>query len=276
MQKKIFSYILWMTVFSLTLTGCKSTADLSKDTKSQQTSVREYSVQSVLWQQNAAEYRALCYQAFNVAKLNLDQFMADESLKDQNIAIITDIDETVLDNSPFNAKLIEKDEEYSVEEWTHWTSLAVAEEVPGAGEFLNYAKNKGVEIFYVTNRRTAEMEATLENMKAVNFPFADEDHVFLREETGSKKDRFDKVLKDHTVVMYLGDNLGDFSHEFITPSTKKRNDLVKRLKENFGVNFIVLPNPMYGDWEMQGIYEGKYDWTDKEKDSIRKAKLRAY
>lgn len=276
MQKKFLSYILWMSVFSLTLTSCKSTADLSKDTQSQQPTVREYSVQSVLWQQNAAEYRALCYQAFNVAKLNLDQFVADESLKDKNIAIITDIDETVLDNSPFNAKLIEKDEEYSVEEWTHWTSLAEAEEVPGAAEFLNYAKNKGVEIFYVTNRRTAEMEATLENMKKVDFPFADEDHVFLRAETGSKENRFDKVLKDHTVVMYLGDNLGDFSHEFITPSTEKRNALVTKLKENFGVSFIVLPNPMYGDWEMQGIYEGKYDWTDKEKNSIRKEKLRAY
>src|SRR5699024_8795189 len=245
-------------------------------TQTDQPTVREYSVQSVLWQQNAAEYRALCYQAFNVAKLNLDQFMADESLTDENVAIITDIDETVLDNSPFNTKLIEKDEEYSVEEWTHWTSLEEAKEVPGAGEFLNYAKNKGVEIFYVTNRRTAEMEATLENMKKVDFPFADKDHVFLRVETGSKKDRFDKVLKDHTVVMYLGDNLGDFSHEFRTPSTEKRNDLVRKLKENFGVSFIVVPNPMYGDWETRGIYEGKYDWTDKEKDSIRKTKLRAY
>ncbi len=274
MKKKIFTYALVLSVFSISLNACKS-ADGYKS-KNTETSVREYSVQSVLWQQNSAEYIALCYQAFNVAKLNIDQFVADENLKDKKLAIITDIDETVFDNSPFNAKLIEKDEEFTQEEWNNWSALEEAREVPGAAEFLNYVEDKGVEIFYITNRMESEREATLRNMKDLDFPFADDEHLLLRTETSSKKDRFESITKDYEVVMYLGDNLSDFSHGFEAPSTEKRNNLAKELKEYWGINFIVLPNPMYGDWETKGIYEGKYDWTDREKDSIRKAGLRAY
>jgi len=276
MKKNFFTYFIILSVFSLSLNACKS-AD-TKTINSTEPSVREYSVQSVLWQQNAAEYIALCYQAFNVAKLNIDQFVADETLKGKKLAIITDIDETVIDNSPYNAKLIELDEEFTQEKWNDWTSREEAEEVPGAAEFLNYAAEKGVEVFYITNRMEGERVATLKNMKKLNFPFTDDEHLLLRTETSSKKDRFEKVRadKNREVVMYLGDNLSDFSHGFEAPSTQERNDLAKHYQENWGINFIVLPNPMYGDWETKGIYKGKYDWNNKEKDSIRKAELRTY
>src|SRR5690625_45228 len=275
MQNRFFSYLLILSFFSLSLSGCKSTA-LKHDSQTSVNSVREYSVQSLLWQQNSAEYIALCYQAFNVAKLNIDQFLADETLEGKKLAIITDIDETVFDNSPFNAKLIEKDEEFTQEEWNNWSNLEEAREVPGAAEFLNYVESRGVEIFYITNRMESEREATLRNMKKLNFPFIDNKHLLLRTETSSKKDRFEKVRKDYEVIMYLGDNLSDFSHKFGAPSSKERNDLAQDFKENWGINFIVLPNPMYGDWETKGIYKGKYDWSDREKDSIRKAGLRSY
>src|ERR1700761_9242142 len=51
-----------------------------------------------LWQQKAAEYRALCFQAYNIAHLRADQAVAKPSKKP--MVIITDIDETLLDNSP--------------------------------------------------------------------------------------------------------------------------------------------------------------------------------
>ena len=68
--------------------------------------VREYSIQSVLWQQQSAEYRALAYQAYNLAKLQLDNILQSENTSDKPLAIVTDVDETVIDNSPFNAKMI--------------------------------------------------------------------------------------------------------------------------------------------------------------------------
>ncbi len=80
-------------------------------------------------------------------------------------------------------------------------------------------------------------------------------------------------MENFEVVLLLGDNLSDFSELFDGQPTEKRNTTADELREEFGRKFIVLPNPMYGDWETKGLYEGKYDWTPAQKDSLRKAKL---
>ena len=236
----------------------------------------DFLMQSVLWQQTSGEYRALCYQAFNIAQLRFDQYLSDENLKGKKLAIITDIDETVLDNSPFEVKLIEKGEPYTEQEWENWVNLASAKAVPGATEFLKYVESKNVEIFYISNRETSAVAVTIANMKSVNFPYADSTHVLFKTDDSAKKDRFDKIAEDYTILLFIGDNLGDFSSDFRVPSIEKRNKLTDSLSNHFGNNFIVLPNPMYGDWETKGVYKGKYDWTSEQMDSIRKAALTGY
>ncbi len=236
----------------------------------------DHTIQAVLWQQNAAEYRALSYQAFNIAQLRLDQFLKEKDGKGKKAAIITDIDETVMDNTPSSVKNIEENQEFSEEEWAQWVHQEKATEVPGAAKFLNYAKAKGVEIFYVSNRVTSAEEATIQNMKTLGFPYADKAHLLFRGDQSSKKERFEQVNATHDVLLYLGDNLSDFSHRFEVPSTKKRNAAADDLESEFGNRFIVLPNPIYGDWETKGIFKGKYNWTAKEKDSLRRAQLKSY
>lgn len=261
----------------LVLASCSPTQkDKKQPTEAANTPLREYSIQSVLWQQNAAEYRALCYQAFNTAKMRLDLYLAEHPHPKQPLAIITDVDETVLDNSPFNAKLIVLNENYTSEEWAAWVQLAKAKAVPGAAAFLNYVKEKGVEVFYVSNRSHTLVEASLANMKKVNFPYADSLHLLFKEETSAKKSRFDQVRETHEVVLYMGDNFGDFTSKSRMPSSEKRNALADSLHNEFGKRFIVLPNPMYGDWESKGLYQGRHDWTQAQKDSIWKANLHAY
>lgn len=257
---------------SVLMVSCGTTKSTDEDHYQR----RKYSVQSVIWQQNAAEYKALCYQAFNTAKSQLDRFLEKKGKSGKKPAIVTDIDETVLDNSPFNAKLIEKNEEYTKEEWANWVHQIAAEAIPGAEEFLNYAEDRGVEVFYVTNRLERAEKATLKNMKEVNFPYADGRHLLLRAETGAKKNRFEQVAEQYDILLFMGDNLSDFSSQFRVPSTKKRNALAEYYEDEFGKKFIVLPNPMYGDWETKGIYQGKYHWTDQEKAAIRKAAIKAY
>src|SRR5258705_6529649 len=80
----------------------------------------DYQVTGVLYTQKAAEYRALAYQAFNVARAQLDADFDKKSLKKlpkatrkMPRAIVVDIDETVLDNSPSNAKQIRSEEHTS-------------------------------------------------------------------------------------------------------------------------------------------------------------------
>src|SRR6185295_11928997 len=102
----------------------------------------------VLYQQSAAEYRALCYQAFNLATLRLNE-IPKKKFRKEKIAIITDLDETVLDNSYVEAQLIKEGKEFSNATWNNWLSKSNATAVPGAVEFFKAAKQRGATIFYI-------------------------------------------------------------------------------------------------------------------------------
>jgi 5'-nucleotidase (lipoprotein e(P4) family) len=273
-----------ITFFAVSLLfGCKS-HDFSENQEEQKEGnieninipIREYSIQSVLWQQQAAEYRALAYQSFNLAQIQLDNMIANKMAFKKPLAIVTDIDETVLDNSPYSGKQIELDEEYSTLRWKEWVQKKKAKAIPGALDFFNYAKSKGVEVFYISNRSTKQKTETIENLQITGFPFADGAHVLLKDTISGKEPRRLQVQDTHEIVLLIGDNLSDFSEVFDDRSTIERNRTADSLKAVFGVKFIVLPNPIYGDWETKGILEGKYDWTNFQKDSIRHQKIRSY
>ena len=114
--------------------------------------------------QTSAEYRALCYQTFNLARINLDDALNNDKSR-KKLAIIVDCDETVIDNSAYEGFLIGKDFGYSSDTWNKWMDAAQAKAVPGAIEFLNYASQKGVEIYYITNRRTVGYIGTEKNFR---------------------------------------------------------------------------------------------------------------
>jgi len=253
-------FIFLFSAFLFISTSCKtSSTAVNKSVEKQIEKIipkREHSIQALLWQQNAAEYRALCHQAYNLAKLELDVLLTKEFEKP--IAIVTDIDETVLDNSPYNARMVKTDTDYTRDTWIAWGKEAKAKSIPGALEFFNYAHKKGVAIYYLSNRYYVQTPETIINLKKNGFLGVDEQHVLLRKETSKKKPRRDLISKTHQIVMLFGDNLSDFSEDFDKQPTSKRNSLVKDKKSEFGAKFIVFPNPMYGDWETKGIYEGSY------------------
>ena len=231
---------------------------------------KEHAELAVLWQQHAGEYKALSHQAFNLAALRI---MAFENTQDKPLAIITDVDETVLDNSPYSGMQIKEDQDYTKETWVEWGKLQRAKPLPGAVKFFNLADSLGIEIFYISNRYNVQLEETVANLKAMNLPNADTSHVFLRTTSSEKQARRDRVLETHEVVLYMGDNLSDFSDVFDNQNTESRNQLVEDMQASFGDKFIVFPNPMYGDWESKGIYENNRGWTNEQKDSIRLSKL---
>ncbi len=270
-----------ISIFAFTLLlGCKTKLIQSEcetpRTEAGTVPIREYSIQALLWQQNAAEYRALAYQAFNLAQIQLDNILDTKAKYQKPIAIIADIDETILDNSPYSGKQIELDEEYSSLNWAEWVKKKNAKAVPGSLDFFNYAKSNGIEVFYISNRMRNQKKETIENLQTIGFPFADAAHVILKETSSGKETRRLQVKKSHEIVLLIGDNLSDFSMIFDNRSTVERNKSVDSLKALFGKKFIVLPNPMYGDWETKGILEGKYNWTNFQKDSIRHRKIISY
>ena len=235
----------------------------------------DYKIQAQVWTQNSAEYRALCYQAFNAAKMNLDALFFFEKEYDKPLAIIADVDETVLDNSPYDGKLILNNTTYNRESWVEWGNLEIAKAIPGSLEFLIYASEKNVEIFYISNRYSEQLEATVNNLKKLGFPDAKESNVLLRGDTRSKSERRKSVSDNYEVIMLIGDNLSDFNDEFEKKISKERTNYTDELSNDFGTRLIVLPNPNYGDWESNGIYEGM-NYNNLQKDSARKAKIKSY
>ncbi|MEQ8219994.1 MAG: 5'-nucleotidase, lipoprotein e(P4) family [Arenibacter sp.] len=225
------------------------------------------------WQQKAGEYKALCYQAYNLAHLRLDELVQNTSSKP--FAIVTDIDETVLDNSPYQVHQALKGAEYSDSSWVEWTSRIECDTIPGALSFLRYAKNKGVSVFYITNRLEKERAATLEDLQRWGFPDAKDEHLTMKTTTSGKEIRRKKVSEDYDILLLIGDNLSDFSAIFDKKPLEERNLQVQYNAANFGSKFIVLPNPMYGDWE-GALYKYQYSLPPHEKEQIILQSLKKY
>jgi 5'-nucleotidase (lipoprotein e(P4) family) len=221
----------------------------------------DYQTAAVLYMQKAAEYRALAYQAYNLARLRLDADLDKKNVKklpkDQRKlprSIVVDIDETVLDNSPSQAFGIKTGRPFNQVDWYAWGDRKKAKAIPGAVDFLNYAVSKGVKIFYVSNRDEVQKAATIENLKTAGFADVSADNVLLRTTESAKDGRRSVAAAKHRIVMLIGDNLDDFTDVFERKSIADRFAEVEKSREEFGNRFIVLPNAMYGTWE-NAIYE---------------------
>jgi len=226
---------------------------------------------ATLYQQRAAEYRALCFQAFNIARYRVDEY---KSLSSKPKAIVTDIDETVLDNSKYEAGRALQGKEYDPQTWNEWTAMGIADTLPGAVTFLKYAASKGITIFYVTNRDQKERTGTMKNLQRYNLPNADEAHLITRQNVSSKETRRQSINSTHEIMLFLGDNLADFSALFDKKSVDERLKNTNFSASDFGNRFIVLPNPVYGDWETS-LYNYNYKLTRIQKDSIIRKEVKA-
>ncbi|GHN02383.1 5'-nucleotidase [Cytophagales bacterium WSM2-2] len=257
-MKPILSLVLFLLAFR----------SFGQDTL--QTSVKIY---PVLWQQTSAEYRALCYQAFNIATLRLNE-IAKEKPKEK-LAIITDLDETILDNSYAEAQLIKENKEMNNMEWRKWTAKSLATAVPGAVEFLQLAKKTGVSIFYVSNRDTGDVNNTLIDMKRLQLPDADVSHMLFLSNTSSKEARRQIVAKSYNVIMLLGDNLNDFTTAFEKKPIAERFTETDKVKDEWGRRFIVLPNSNYGEWE-NALYKYQRNLSKNQKQVFWKELLKGH
>jgi 5'-nucleotidase (lipoprotein e(P4) family) len=226
-----------------------------------------------VYQQTAAEYKALCFQAFNLATLRLDQSLKNKNEKPR--AIITDIDETILDNSAYAIHRGLQGKDYENQSWSEWIARSEADTVPGAASFLKYAASQKVEIFYITNRDEKDRNGTMKNLEVFNLPVADERHLIMRQGSSSKEKRREEITGGYEVVLFLGDNLADFSSLFDKKLLEERDVTVKKIANEFGNKFIILPNPVYGDWEA-ALYGNNNNYSTSQKDSIIKASGKSY
>ncbi|WP_417361310.1 5'-nucleotidase, lipoprotein e(P4) family [Gallaecimonas pentaromativorans] len=230
--------------------------------------------QAVLWMQRSGEYRALCYQAFNMAKLAFDKARAANKGK---LAVMVDLDETMLDNSPYAGWQIKHQQGYNQTTWDQWVNSIQTAALPGAVDFANYVDSHGGTMFYVSNRSDRTFDATAANLKKDGFPKVTKTTLRLKTTTSDKAPRLEAIQSEgYQVVLMMGDNLNDFPdlgtyHQL----NAERNDAVDTNQAAFGSQFILLPNPSYGDWE-PGLGKDYYQLDDAGKAKLRSDSLKAW
>jgi 5'-nucleotidase (lipoprotein e(P4) family) len=261
----------WIACSALTLfwsitAGAQTPAQKNADT--------EYQEAAVLWTQNSGERIALAYQAFALARIQLDKDLRTNHKSAKRRAVIVDIDETVLDNSRYQATQVKNHQSFSQETFTAWANREEATAIPGAVEFLKYAASKGVRVFYITNRIGVEREATAANLKKLGFPDVTDQTLMVKTDSSSKESRRLSVDAKYRIVLLMGDNLNDFAEVFEQSKTvESRMAAVEQNRDKFGARFIVLPNPMYGDWE-NAIYDYDFKLTEEQKAAKRLSHLK--
>ena len=223
----------------------------------------------LLWMRTSAEYRALAYQGYNVAMNLVKMAVADPSHQRKPLAIVLDADETVVDNTKLMGESIANGNgRFDAPWWRQAVHQGKSQAMPGAVEFLNEVHKQGVEIFYVSNRYApVNYDATVQNFKELGFPSVDKDHVLLFEKDSDKQPRFDAITKKYNVILYMGDNAGDFPIGTKGKTLAERNAIIDEHKEDFGTTFVVFPNPAYGSW-VSALAKGYQNLSPEEQKQV--------
>lgn len=264
---------VFITAFGI---SCSSTDKLNNPT-----------TQATLWVQNAAEYEAITRQVYASALRNLplakedSYWTADKEQQQSDFsnlppAVILDVDETILDNSPFQARMIKQGKTYNTEDWNNWVRDQKAEAVPGALEFTQYAADQGIEVFYITNREHKVEDATRKNLIELGFPVSGSmDNLLTKGErdnwTSAKTERRRFIARNYRIIMLFGDDLNDFLPAKDI-SQEDRSELVDENTQYFGRKWFILPNPVYGSWE-QALFEFESDLSDEQRKQMKNKRL---
>ena len=229
----------------------------------------ETETMGLLWMRTSAEYRALAYQGYNVAMNAVKMAVTDPSHQRKPLAIVLDADETVVDNTKLMGESIANGNgRFDAPWWRQAVHQGKSQAMPGAVEFLNEVHKQGVEIFYVSNRYApVNLDVTIQNFKELGFPSVDKDHVLLFEKDSDKQPRFDMIAKKYYVIVYMGDNAGDFPIGTKGKTLAERNGIIDAHKEDFGTTFVVFPNPAYGSW-VSALAKGYQNLSPEEQKQV--------
>lgn len=237
---------------------------------------------ATLWVRNSAEFRAASEIIYRSALSALERGLADASWSAEPVqtgdltalppAVVMDIDDTVLDNSEPQARMILKETcpaEFAAE-WDAWIAERAAPAVPGAADFIRAARalkdpqGRPLRVFFITNRECSrrtgndavcpQQDDTLANLHALGLDaptFADD--LMLKSEKpewpSEKLARRLEVARGYRIVLNVGDDLGDFLPDVRRQDARQRERARCANRARWGTHWFVIPNPMYGSWQ---------------------------
>jgi acid phosphatase len=223
---------------------------------------------AVAWSQTAIEHDLIYLQTYRDAQARLLAAMKDRHwdalAKDDRVApagglqpaVVLDIDETVLDNSPYQARLVRSGGEYNEADWAEWCRQESARALPGVVEFTQFAAKHGIAVLYVSNRARDLDQVTLANLRKVGLPVSGP-QAFLGlgtfvegcEQVGTEKGcRRQLISRKYRVLMQFGDQIGDFVTVLANNAAGRQRAMAPYMNW-IGSRWFVLPNATYGSWE---------------------------
>ena len=232
---------------------------------------------AVAWKQSAAEYFALCHQAYNLARLRVDQALAGRQAGDKPLAVISDMDDTIMHARSYWGHLINQNKEFFEDEiWDEWLPDNQITAAPGAKAFFDYCETAGVEVFYVTNRDQGErtFEYALRQLEYLELPFADDAHLYVFRETSDKSPAREEIAASFEVAVMLGDNLNDYRRDYYVKDVDERMRLMERDRDHWGREFILLPNPTDGHWVRAIFGDSEPPASDENRRLLKQAATR--
>lgn len=201
---------------------------------------------AVRYQQASAEVRALQRQCYVLATLRLRAAVTDAG-GGAGLAVVSDIDETILDNSAVMAAAMQTEGMFqNLQTWKRWEREGTPHLIPGAAEFFALADDLGVTIFYVSDRFEENKLATIATLSRLALPQVRAEQVLLF--GPPKADRRAAVEQGHRVILHLGDTLHDFDGAFAGAALEDQHRLTEDHADRFGHDWIVFPNAAHGSW----------------------------
>jgi len=249
-----------LIVLNLMLAGRFALADEPKP-------VKVWRYNSVAWYQNSAEFQLAAKQAYRLAKITLEEGLTDSAwtadvpqleqggFEEKPPAVILDIDETVLDNSAYTARLIadstpDKPLDFDQAKWTAWVKEEQALPIPGSLDFVLHARRSGAAVFFVTNRNEEEKDSTIRNLVKHGYPARPSNVLCTSPQHPSDKtSRRALIAEHHRIVLLIGDNMADLCDGVKVTDQALRNRIAEQRSAWLGTRWIILPNPIYGGWE---------------------------
>jgi len=220
-----------------------------------------------IYLQRSAEFRACCYQIYKSAQVRLEAILCQPGIRQARPAVIMDLDETVVDNSAFQTFLYQNQLEYSDELWAEYEKNYPQDVglIPGAKQFIDAAEAQGVAVVFISNRTVAFQTSTESALDRLGIKTAKLPGRLLLKPQGGNSDKTARrgaAAAQFNIVMLFGDNLRDFSEKFVAPklsSSALPDDYLKAIAQreavmeneryHWGVDWFVLPNPVYGEWD---------------------------
>lgn len=237
---------------------------------------------SLLWvlayKQTAAEFYALCHQAYNLARMRIDAALAAREPGDRPLAVVTDIDDTIMHSLRYWGYLAREGKDFFDDAiWDEWLPRNEVTAVPGALAFFERCASNGIAVFYVTSRDQGErtFEYALAQLKKLDFPLDSDDKLIVFRDTSDKTSARREIEENYDIALVLGDNLNDYRRDYYVADVDERRSLMERDREDWGTKFVLLPNPTDGHWVRAIFGESEPQPTDDNRRLLRGAATRA-